>query len=112
MRKGWIRLGIIASVVWALAAGYHTRNEDLERAGSQYSLSYKLCSEERFARTGSIEGCSEEAHQDYQIWLKGSWVNTAIGAFAPIPFGWAFAYLVFWVFSWVRQGFRGDGATN
>lgn len=106
MRKGWIRLGVVASVAWAIAAGYYVRQVDLERAGNFMGESYQACSQQQYAQTGSIDGCADEAAATYSDMLKGSWGNTAIAAFVPIPVGWLLALLVLNVFAWVRAGFR------
>jgi hypothetical protein len=39
------RLGIILSIIWALGAGIHTRNADVERADNFAKFAYKVCSD-------------------------------------------------------------------
>jgi hypothetical protein len=107
---GWHRVGIVLSVLWAIGAGIYQRNADIRRADEFSQLSFNVCAENeriRQQRDPNFSGsCTDRAVGKYQTFLKGSWGNTAILAFAPIPIAWGLIYLILAVMRWVSAGFR------
>jgi hypothetical protein len=43
--RGWVRLGIVLSVVWAAVVFFYVRKSDMERAGSFSGIVYSTCSD-------------------------------------------------------------------
>ena len=100
--NGWQRLGIIASVTWALGAYFYTFNHE-QQAGIE--LSVALDSGCREAHPEQGKQCDEKMYANVIRNLPAEREDAAIVAFAPIPFAWGFAYLAVFLFRWVRRGF-------
>jgi hypothetical protein len=104
---GWQRLGVVLSVVWALGAGIHTRNADVERADNFAKFAYKVCSDSKsLAHDRDLSSCAQEREKNLETWMKGSDANVAIAALAPIPFGWLTAFILLYVGRAQVIGFR------
>lgn len=104
---GLQRLGIVLSIVWALGAGTHTRNADVERADDFAKFAYKVCSDSKLlAHNSDLSSCEQEREENLKTWMKGSDANVAIAALAPIPFGWLAAFILFYIGRAQVIGFR------
>lgn len=104
--RGWGRLGIVLSVVWALAVFFYVRSRDIEQARNFSSFVYSTCSEAKSAaKDYEFRECSERASKGYLDYDPGL-SNAAIAALLPIPFMWLAAWLVVAVTRWVVRGFR------
>jgi hypothetical protein len=104
--RGWARLGIVLSVVWAVVVFFYVRNSDLERAGKVSNLTYSTCSDAKAAaKSYDFEECSKEASRTYLSMDPGP-SNAFVGALLPLPFMWLAVWLVVAVVRWVVRGFR------
>jgi hypothetical protein len=113
--SGWQRVGIIASVLWALGAGLVTRIHDARHAQQEYEFVYNTCIDQKRAQQAdstkplskeTVSECQKEGGELYQLVLASSWENVAIVALVPIPLGWLLVYAVVWIWRWVRRGFN------
>lgn len=66
---GWTRIGIVASMLWALGAGFATRVNDASNAQKQYEFAYSTCIDQKRAQradptkplaTEIVSGCQKE----------------------------------------------------
>jgi hypothetical protein len=98
--RGWHRVGIVASVIWILAAGFYQRNIDTQGANNVSEASYEFCTDRQRLLQGrdsaymaDVGRCTAQAVEDRAAWVDGGWSNLAIVMLSPIPVGWGFAYL-------------------
>jgi hypothetical protein len=102
----WKRIGIVASVAWALGAYSHTfdaqRNHDMWFA--------RKITETCIAANHGEEIGDSECLKRGERWAENSFSaarqKAAITALLPIPLGWGFVYLFLSTVRWVRQGFE------
>ena len=100
--NGWQRIGVALSILWAVAAGIHTRNEDVERSENFVKFAYKVCSDGKMvAHDADLSSCEKEKAVNTDTWMKDSDKNVAFAALAPIPFGWIAGLIL--VYSWRIQ---------
>ena len=101
------RLGIVLSIVWALGAGIHTHNTDVDNADGFAKFAYKVCSDAKSLNHDSdLSSCNEERTKNLAIWMEGSNANVALAALAPIPLGWLAAFILLYVSRAQVAGFR------
>ncbi len=99
---GWQRIGVALSILWAVAAGFHTRNDDVERAENFVKFAYKVCSYRKMvAHDTDLSPCEKEKAAQTETWMKDSGKNVAFTALAPIPFGWITGLIL--VYGWRIQ---------
>lgn len=105
--SGWQKIGIALSILWAVAAGIHTRNDDVERADNFVNYAFKVCSDTKMlASDTDLRSCEKEKLINTETWMKDSEKNVAFAAFAPIPLGWLAGFIL--IYAWRIQvaGFR------
>ena len=113
---GWQRIGIVASVLWAIGAGLVARSHDASEASYMYRTTYDICIDKARAQQQPtkgakplpreiVSGCHEQGWKSYQLALEGSWKWVLFIALVPIPIGWLLVYMVVGVWRWVRRGF-------
>ena len=99
------RVGVIASVVWILGAGFYTletRTRDAIRFGSQTTLS---C--EGFYDPGGPHysvACDKDGADAMNLAVSEGRLEAAMIAFIPVPLGWGFVYLILFLIRWVKRG--------
>jgi hypothetical protein len=94
--NGWKRIGIVASVVWIIGAGYYTL-VTVSDADSRFHVGLTIrCEEDRpngmteteqtkwQERCDSFLPTGERLHQE----LQDERLEAACVAFIPVPFGW------------------------
>jgi hypothetical protein len=101
---GWKRIGIVASVVWAVGAYAHTFDVQSESDIHMSTILTESCID---ANHGSDPGdkCSKEGDQELRDQYHYEVEDAALVALVPIPFGWGFVYLVLLTFRWIKRGF-------
>jgi hypothetical protein len=100
--NGWIRLGIVLSVVWAIAVFFYVRNQDIDRYTAAWGSLYSDCTHDNVVRKENTD-CGALADG----WTKAPGEGyAAFVALAPIPFGWLIVWIVFLVVRWVVRGFK------
>ena len=101
--NGWQRIGIVLSIVWAVGAAIHTRNDELDTWKRGTSLDYTLC---MAGKQVDWPKCLAELTATLKKGSDPYWSNIAFAAFGPVLAGWIVAYLLLWIFRWVRRGFE------
>src|SRR5215467_12008855 len=103
--NGWQRIGIVASVIWAIAAPIYFDNVAENDARERFYMHYDLC---RNNPSNSSDRCAEEADrwrntvQRYRLFTDTA--NVAAVSLVPIPLGWLFAYILISLGRWIRAG--------
>jgi hypothetical protein len=103
--NGWQRIGIVASVVWAIGAPIYKDNEAQMAADERFSRSYNSC---RDVPSNDPEQCFQRASRAYDSVPRYHFMsaNGAFVALAPIPLGWLLAYALVYLVRWIRAGFK------
>jgi len=116
--NGWKRIGIVASVVWILGAGYYTL-VTVSATDSRFHVGLTLrCEEDRpngmteaeqtkwQERCDSFLPTGQRLHRE----LQDEWLEAAIVAFTPVLLGWVLVYRIFFLVRWIRRGFARPAA--
>jgi hypothetical protein len=95
--KKWsLVVGVVASVCWALGAGWYKLQADDQSAFEVYSFYFDLCSSRRGKHKDfDFQRCLEQGNRTYKAHMEERWQNAAFIALVPILPGWGIAYLVF-----------------
>jgi hypothetical protein len=101
---GWVRLGIVASVIWAIGAYLYQMNVVTDRAARFANTDQAVCYIEQ--KTQPDLDCSKAWRDGFDKSMGYSWGVPTVAALVPIPFGWLFVWLTVVVVRWVRAGFR------
>ena len=97
----WQRIGIVISILWALAAAYHLRSTEMETGRHFLDLHYQACIE---IERSTIEVCTAEMHKSFDIWMKPNWGNISFIALAPIMLGWILVFIIIRIYRWIKAG--------
>ncbi len=114
---GWVRIGIVLSVIWALVGGFWGNDMAINDASKLSSLQLDNCVADNRARLHLKPGESESYDQVWNpCWAKlgenflhnaeGHWWAAAIVGLVPIPVAWLIIYGCVGIFRWIRRGFR------
>lgn len=99
--NGWQRLGVVASIAWALGGGYW--GNDMGIHGGDYVVSaYSTCLE---TSGGNDVPCTRAFNRDFPEAVKYHWAEAAVTGLVPIPFGWLLAYGSIGLWRWIARGF-------
>jgi hypothetical protein len=105
--NGWQRIGLVASVIWAVGAPIYMDQAAQREASDRFSESYERC---RDIPTNDPERCFKQAsdwsHTVPRYTLRGDPQNVAIVSLVPIVFGWLLAYALVYLVRWIRAGFK------
>jgi len=99
--NGWQRLGVVASIAWALGGGYWGNDLGIHE-GDYVVNAYSTCLE---TSGGDDAPCQRAFFRDYPQAVKYHWADAAIVGLVPIPLGWLLAYGIIALWRWVARGF-------
>ena len=106
---GWVRLGIVASVLWVLGFGYsmYEYNSEQARTTAQSVLAICEINKEESKRPADYD-CNKK--YDAAVSDRMTQASKAFLLFTAISlaFFWGFAYLIVFVWRWVAKGFKRD----
>lgn len=103
---GWTRVGIIASIVWAVGAWFYWTEHLATVASDAYGFSARICYSIQNSRPQpDYAKCHAEAGQYMDTMMTGRREEPVVLALLPIPFAWLIVYLIVKVWRWVRAGF-------
>src|ERR1035437_5319196 len=104
-RKVWALVAF--SIIWAVGAGIHTYNADVQRAENFAKYAYKVCTDgKKLHHDSDLSSCDSERAKNIATWMEGSNGNVAIVALAPIPFAWLAAFILLYIVRAQAIGFR------
>ena len=109
-RNGWIRIGIIASVVWIVGAWVHTCSSAIDRASAFIVSTHVACDGSLAGKTGDawtkgFNECNKQADDSLALAVSNARLEATFVALVPVPLGWGFTYLAHFLVRWVRRGF-------
>jgi hypothetical protein len=96
----WQRLGLVASVLWAIGGGLYQRSHDLDVSAK---IAFGPCDMDKFTVAKAYLDCGKA---DYANMIKDEWQNAAAVAVVPILLAWLLAYIAIWTVRWVMAGRR------
>jgi hypothetical protein len=104
--NGWQRLGVVASVMWAIGAflvGISGEN----RAWSYYKVCMRIVGDDDDAvrRSKAVDRCGVRYKNDAPAAIREQQAQAAFTALVPIPFAWFFTCVGIWIVRWIRRGF-------
>ena len=107
--NGWVRIGIVASVLWVLGAGFYFYSETVDQAVVSGNFNRSVCETEK------KEGKHPADYNCYKAFTVASDKHmaearpyVALLTLIPLAFFWGFAYLIVFVWRWVAKGFKRD----
>ncbi len=116
---GWMRLGIVISILWAAGAtAYGINNISNRVSGHRYMAYWRhfdTCQDAKATHPNddvvTARDCELEGLEVYNdpVWNKSLW-RAPIAALIVIPFAWIFAWVIFRTVRWVQTGFRLEGS--
>jgi hypothetical protein len=102
----WIMIAL--SLAWAIGAGIHTRNADVERSENFAKFAYNTC---RYGKEVNhdtdLSSCDADRAKNLKTWMEGSNANVAMASLAPIPFAWLAGFILLYAARAQIIGFRG-----
>ena len=101
----WIMIAL--SLIWAIAAGIHTHNADIERANNFAQFAYDVCTYGKEVKHDTnLSTCQAERDKNLKTWMEGSNANVATASLGPIPFAWLAGFILLYVGRAQLIGFR------
>ena len=88
MHDNWLACGVVASVIWAAAAG----NAGLHLAVAPAISAYRTCMESPIADAAA---CQAHLHRDWTDYSGDRLAYAAVLGLGPIPIGWLAGWLAF-----------------
>ena len=107
--NGWQRLGIVASVIWAIAGPFYIVDRAEKSALEHFSSTYSICIDAH-PTDADPKRCTDEAKAAYEAWFdpmaKAGYGYWAARAFVPLVVAWLLAYALVYLVRWIALGFR------
>jgi hypothetical protein len=101
--NGWQRLGVVASVVWALGGAFWGNNLGLHE-GDYVVTQYQICTEGPLPVDWNA--CSQAFARDWPAAISHRWAYAAFFGLVPIPLGWLIVYGLRALVRWIQSGFN------
>ena len=104
---GWTRVGIVASVLWVMGAGFFGLRSVDQTASSVWHAQYSICStEQRISQRVESTDCLKQAREASASYWSNNWWIAIVFILLAIPFAWLFAWIVVRTARWIASGFR------
>ena len=103
---GWTRIGIVASVLWAVVGGVYVRSAELNQAEPRIRENYKVCGNLAVTQPSEWEACMSRMRLSTADYTSAAQFKALVAAFVPIPFAWLFVWIGVRTTRWVSAGFR------
>jgi len=107
--NGWVRIGIVLSVLWVLGAGIYTNKQVTEIAVDSSSLVYRLCTSSPPSdaeQTGFFKYCELKRDEIYQDAVHYRMRDVAIFSLGPLPIFWLIGFICVMTYRWIKKGFK------
>ncbi len=106
--NGWQRIGIVLSVIWAVAGGWWGKDN------ATYNKEEIVNTAELCRRLGDLEPRLVECSMDpketstyrYLLGTPRPWYGAAMVGLAPILFMWLAVYSLIGLWRWIRRGIQ------
>lgn len=104
--NGWQRIGIVASCLWILSAGYDHVQTIIKNQNYLISRIDSSCSKSTQKEKTCLDDEVKEIIETYNGLSLHSIETFLINVVAPIILAWGFVYLMLFVYRWIRRGFQ------
>ena len=104
--NGWQRVGIVASVAWAIGAWIYTTHSFERQAGANSKESIESCVNREMDRGALTGDCVDLAMEGRRLDLLNKNETAAFNALVPIPIAWLLVYGLLGLVRWIRRGFQ------
>ena len=106
--NGWVKIGIVLSVIWALVGGYSGNKRAINDASTLTSAQVDNCLSANHAWPHSKNGeiwtpCWEQFGKIYLHNVEGHWWVAAMVGLAPIPVAWLNIYMLVGLYRWIKR---------
>lgn len=109
--NGWQRLGVIASIFWAIGGGIWINHLVIGSMSTHVTDWYETCRRAPHPEgphvpfEATLEACSANFLKDYPISIANHGLYAAAYTALSILIGWATAYAILAIGRWVQRGF-------
>jgi hypothetical protein len=104
---GWVRIGIVATVLWAIGGSFFVAQRFDDSALDFRALMDRSCYAIREKDPSyDVAGCLAQNSEAAQSERAHVWPNALMATLIPIPIVWLLFWLTVVVFRWVRAGFK------
>ena len=105
--NGWIRIGIILSVVWFLGASFCAPNPSIESRQFLATEAWEPCFEHAEATQDKVAwaACENMMTEHVNLEISTARWNILLYGFAPLPVFWLLSFIGIGTFKWVKRGF-------
>lgn len=101
--NGWQRIGIVASIAWALGAAIYVRNLQIDSGNRFATTMYTHCMDVTKADPGF---CLRKFGDDLKVGFTPNWEIVAFYAIAPVLAAWIAIYAIVGIVRWIKKGFE------
>jgi hypothetical protein len=104
---GWVRVGIILSVIWFFVGGWWGNTIGIQQ-GDWATRKLSACYDAAIrpgAQGGDASRCNVEFYREYDEATKYHWYSALFVALVPIPLAWLVIWAIVGLWRWVRSGF-------
>jgi hypothetical protein len=106
--NGWVRIGIVLSILWVLGGGIYANRLVTQTAINSSNLIYSLCTSSPpsdAAQSGFYKYCGMQRDDIYKDATQYRVRDVALFALLPVPIFWLIAYIIVLTFRWIKKGF-------
>lgn len=100
--NGWQRVGIVASIFWALGGAFWGNEIGLHEGDTAEAIEH-ICAAEPHA---DLDACMRQFDKDWTAAIQYHWYYAAFVGLVPIPLAWLFVYGIARLVRWISAGFR------
>jgi len=104
--KGWIRIGILMSVLWVIVFWSYSALLYRQATPSRGTWLFKQVQDK------SRAVYEQEGYKLVPVKPALRPLAFTVATLAPIAAGWAFVIIIVWTISWVSRGFRDEDSQN
>jgi hypothetical protein len=101
----WQRLGVVASFLWVLGAGYTQYRIDTDGAAQNAQAQFQICSDAvEVHHSSDFTACFNDGRKKRDAANSALWPDVASRAILPPALAWLLVYLLVFVSRWVLAG--------
>jgi hypothetical protein len=108
----WQRIGVLASVIWALSAGIHRKRAVDDAAIRGSGIFMRLCLEDTPAPQTANGDCIEQTNYFIADVRHSATINAIEIAFLPLLLGWGVVYLAIFLYRRVKRSSTSPSASQ
>jgi hypothetical protein len=107
--NGWLRVGIVASVLWVLIGDFFIHGRIIDELGAPVIAELKSCAE---ADGSDWQACRAAYNRDYPGAMTGHRQYAGIITAIPWALFWVLAFICYVTIRWVRRCFDPQAARS